>query len=306
MGKSIPPHYTIQQIEDDSDVKYDVIIDSRERGTFFDRITEILNAAGYTWRQLKLPAGDYLLNRGPGQLSEMKSVSDFIASFTEMDDGDKGKTRLDSEIEKMENRDLFGGINIPRVLILRGRTDIHVRIDVVTETVIKKRGPTDVTTVKSNAVLKYQDDGERWRESGIHPNSFVGIKTKVMYHFPVLELGQIDETISWMLARLKKLIKIEHEVDKGEDPSIKSMRHVSSSLTINEQIRCVVEGFKSIGPKSAIKLLREYKTLRQLFLKITTVEQLTDVGVTTPAAENFIEILDTIYQEEKAEKTEED
>lgn len=96
----------------------------------------------------------------------------------------------------------------------------------------------------------YSDDNLR----GLHPNSIRGFLLSILlkHHIPILFTKDYRDT-----ARFINLIarKKEHEM---------STRAIKKSKNQNEQLQYILEGFPGIGPKSARKLLQEFKSIKNI------------------------------------------
>jgi ERCC4-type nuclease len=300
------PMYLFTNIADNTDVLADVIIDTRERSdynkSFLNRLIEILDHYGYTWKRAMLPAGDYLINRGRGLIIERKTVGDLIGTaFGERSDGNA----LESELTKLTDPEIFGGKLIPACLCCDNARTIQImqEYEKTTETITKYGKPVTRDVYKEKRKFTYLTDKGVRRDSSIYPNAWVSITQKVQNYVPYFEFYGVDHLISWCISKLKNEIEYEKAVVK-DDHEINQLRMVNKTrtLSLSEQQQYVIEGIGGIGAINAVRLLERYGTLRLLFLNIRNVEDLTDVGVNKPNAEKILKLIDHPYDKNEKSK----
>jgi len=116
---------------------------------------------------------------------------------------------------------------------------------------------------------------------GIHPNAVRGFLLDILlkYKVPIIFTKDYEDTAKFLIVLAKKQKK---EI---------SIRANKKSMNKKEQLQYILEGFPGIGPKTAKKLLKRYKTLKNIFL--SSLEELQDeIG---KKAEVFKKIIDERY-----------
>ena len=108
----------------------------------------------------------------------------------------------------------------------------------------------------------YTDSKEK---TGMHPNSVRGflLSITLKYNIPLIFTKNAEDTAIFLTLIAKK-----------QDREM-SWRATKKTLNKKEQLQFIVEGFPGIGPKTARKLLKHFKTL-QKFVN-STQEQLQEV-----------------------------
>jgi ERCC4-type nuclease len=91
--------------------------------------------------------------------------------------------------------------------------------------------------------------------NGVHPNSIRGFILTILlkWKVPIILSQNPQDTASYIDVIAKK-----KEIES-------SIRANKKSLSIKEQSQYILEGFPGIGPKSAKKLLEEFKSLKNIF-----------------------------------------
>jgi len=127
----------------------------------------------------------------------------------------------------------------------------------------------------------YSDDFSE-NQIGMHPNSVRGFLLSILlnYKVPIIFTKDYKDTAKFMdvLARRKKT-EISLNVNK-------------KSLNVSERTQFILEGFPGVGPKTAKKLLQEFKTLKNIFN--ASEEELKEI--LGKKAESFINILNNKYK----------
>lgn len=97
----------------------------------------------------------------------------------------------------------------------------------------------------------YTDSEER---IGMHPNAIRGFLLSVLlkYKVPILFTKNYEDTAKFILILSKKK---EKEI---------SLNVTKKSLDKKERMQFIIEGFPGIGPKTAKKLLKKFKTIRNI------------------------------------------
>lgn len=90
--------------------------------------------------------------------------------------------------------------------------------------------------------------------SGVHANSIRGFLISILtkHKIPILFTKSPEDTARFIFTILQR---------KEKENSLNISR---KSLTKNEQTQFIVEGFPGIGPKTAKKLLEEFKTIKNI------------------------------------------
>ncbi len=117
-------------------------------------------------------------------------------------------------------------------------------------------------------IIEGIDEQEIYNENnntGIHPNSIRGFLLSILlkHKIPILFTKNYEDTAKFILILSKRREK--------ELP----LNITKKSLNKKEQIQFIVEGFPGIGPKTAKKLLKKFKTIKQIIN--TPQEQLKEV-----------------------------
>lgn len=93
--------------------------------------------------------------------------------------------------------------------------------------------------------------------SNMHPNSYKGfiLSISLNYQIPIIFTDDPEETALYLLVLAKQLAKNPQELSlHGRIPKTKK-----------EQKKYILESFPNIGPKTAEKLLKKFKTLTNIF-----------------------------------------
>jgi len=93
------------------------------------------------------------------------------------------------------------------------------------------------------------------KDSGINPNAIRGFLLSILlkYKVPIIFTKNYQDTAKFILVLSRKKEK--------EMP----LNISKKSLSKKERLQFIVEGFPGIGPKTAKKLLKKFKTLKELF-----------------------------------------
>ncbi|MBI2629413.1 hypothetical protein HYW74_04995 [Candidatus Pacearchaeota archaeon] len=92
------------------------------------------------------------------------------------------------------------------------------------------------------------------KDSGINENAIRGMLLSVLLSFnvPILFAKNYEDTASFLAVLAKKR---EKELN---------LNFKKKSREVKEQIQYIIEGFPGIGPKTAKKLLKEFKTIKNI------------------------------------------
>jgi Fanconi anemia group M protein len=109
----------------------------------------------------------------------------------------------------------------------------------------------------------YQDSNE-----GINPNAIRGFLLSILLKFqvPIIYTKNSQDTAKFLYILAKK--------KENPEPAIRAKK---KSLNKKEQLQFILEGFPNIGPTTAKKLLKKYKTLKNIF-NLSQEELKKDIG----------------------------
>lgn len=96
----------------------------------------------------------------------------------------------------------------------------------------------------------YNDDCKK----GVHPNAIRGFLLSILLEFqiPIIFTHNYKDTAKFLSVLAKK---------EKKDPSLNPKKKSSNK---KETLQYILEGFPGIGPKTAKKLLKKYKTIKQI------------------------------------------
>ena len=97
----------------------------------------------------------------------------------------------------------------------------------------------------------YTDSEDR---IGMHPNAIRGFLLSILlkYKVPIIFTKNYEDTVKFISVLSKK---------KSKEISLNVTR---KSFNKKEQIQFIIEGFPGIGPKTAKKLLKKFKTIKNI------------------------------------------
>jgi len=97
-------------------------------------------------------------------------------------------------------------------------------------------------------------DSENW--DGIHPNAIRGFLLSILlkYNVPIIFSKNYEDTAKFISVIAKKKTNSEASLNVNK-----------KTLNSKERLQFILEGFPGIGPKNSKKLLKEFKTLKNLF-----------------------------------------
>ena len=100
----------------------------------------------------------------------------------------------------------------------------------------------------------YSSDKENKEKSGINANAIRGMLLSIVLSFqvPIILTKNYEDTASFLAILAKKR---EKEIN---------LNFKKKSRNVKEQIQYIIEGFPGIGPKTAKKLLKEFKTIKNI------------------------------------------
>ena len=99
----------------------------------------------------------------------------------------------------------------------------------------------------------YYDDAVQ--EGGMHPNAVRGFLLSILlkYKVPIIFSKDCPDTARFISVLAKR---------QGKELSLNVSK---KTLSIQERLQFILEGFPGIGPKTARKLLKKFKTLKNIF-----------------------------------------
>lgn len=107
-------------------------------------------------------------------------------------------------------------------------------------------------------IIEGIDEHELYNDTekqGIHPNAIRGFLLDILlkYQVPIIFTKDYADTAKFLLVLLKK---------SGENNL--SLRAKKKAKTPKEQLQFILEGIPGIGPKTAKKLLKKFKTIKNI------------------------------------------
>jgi Fanconi anemia group M protein len=99
-------------------------------------------------------------------------------------------------------------------------------------------------------------EGKQNKEINIHPNAIKGmiLSASLELNTPIIQTENEKETATYLFLLAKRQLK----------PSQELSLHSRIPKTKEEQKRYILESFPEIGPKTAEKLLKEFKTIKHI------------------------------------------
>jgi len=94
-------------------------------------------------------------------------------------------------------------------------------------------------------------------KTNLHPNSIRGFILSILnnYHVPIIFTQNYEDTTQYLITLAKKQIKTTAQISL----------HSRIPKTIPEQKQYVLESFPNIGPATSKKLLKKFKTIKNIF-----------------------------------------
>lgn len=109
---------------------------------------------------------------------------------------------------------------------------------------------------KQLLVIEGIDEHELYNDtSGINPNAIRGFLLSILLNFqvPIIFTKNYEDTAKFLIVLAKK-----------QPANHLSLRAKKKSLNKKEQMQYILEGFPGIGPATAKKLLKKYKTIKKI------------------------------------------
>ena len=134
-------------------------------------------------------------------------------------------------------------------------------------------------------IIEGVDEQELYTDSeeniGMHPNSIRGFLLSILlnYKVPVIFTKNYEDTAKFISVLSKKGLR--------ETP----LNVVKKNRSMEEQAQYILEGFSGIGPKTARKLLKKFRTIKNI-INATEEELKNEIG---KKAENILRIIEQTY-----------
>ena len=136
-------------------------------------------------------------------------------------------------------------------------------------------------------LIEGTDDLPLYEFGNINPNAIRGMMLSVMLDFqiPIILTKNSEDTAEFLILLEKRQTK------KPKDISLKIKRKVHS---LEEQQQVILEGFPGIGPATAKKLLKKFKTIQKIIN--ASEKQFKKAGLNTKKAEVIKKIINAKYK----------
>lgn len=226
-------------------------------------------------------------------------MKEIFSIFSKKADKEKEKPKV--EIDYREKSSLVVSELISLGLDIEIK-ELKVADYIVKGTAIERKTVSDfVNSMKNRRLLKqleelqqYEskliivegiDEQELYTDSeeniGMHPNSIRGFLLSILlnYKVPIIFTKNYEDTAKFILVLSKK--------EQREAP----LNVVKKSLDKKEQAQYILEGFPGIGPKTARKLLKKFRTIKNV-INATEEELKKEIGKKT---DNLLRIIDEKY-----------
>lgn len=145
---------------------------------------------------------------------------------------------------------------------------------IIKETVIERKTVNDfISSMKNKRLIRQLEELQQYKnrlliiegieeqelyseklKTGIHPNAIRGFLLSILlkYKVPIIYTKDFKDTAKFILVLAKK-----------QDKEI-SYLATKKATSKNEQMQFILQGFPGIGPSSAKKLLKDFKTIRNI------------------------------------------
>lgn len=298
---SLYPFSTIN----DTDVRgIDIVIDTREKKgvqTFRNQLKLMCGQFKIPYLERELPFGDVIINRGHGIILERKTVPDFIGSMTHKNKESK-EPRLIEQMTVIRNficdytketiEDSENEIDIPKgYLLLEGGLNVRAQTKITMNPSKKTRSKYFTHTFKYT--IDHPSKRTSWKSGRVHLNAYTGFLRKIQRLTDILFTGGSWHSVDYICMLHEKMCK--YEKDGFLTSKLQSIRTVKQNLSSEDRLLGILQGFEDIGPVSAHQILTRYRTLRRFFTD-ASYEELIEIGVTRPAAEKMMQLLDYSFQ----------
>ena len=248
--------------------KQKIIIDYREKNSL---VASVLVSLGAEIEFKELKIGDYIVK---DVVIERKTVFDFISSM-------KNK-RLINQLESLQQYK-------KKILIIEGVDEQELYNDSEDEERVQfhrkelgtappqlkgrsKKRASEISMFPKGKTVGYFH--------GMHPNAIRGFLLSIIlnYNVPIIFAKNSEDTAKFIFILSKKQSKEA------------SLNVVKKTLDKKERMQFIVEGFSGIGPKTSKKLLKKFKTIKNIIN--SSQEELKEVvgkraGIFKIAEENY-------------------
>ena len=182
------------------------------------------------FRELKV--ADYIVN---DVAIERKTVSDFISSMI--------NKRLINQLESLQ-------VYKNRLLIIEGLDEQELYTDSEEKNVRFHRKQLEIAYPRQEGKSKKTVGCFQ----GVHPNSIRGFLLSIVlkHQTPIIFTKNSEDTAKFISVLSKR---------KGKELSLNVNK---KTLNKKERMQFILEGFPSIGPKTAKKLLKKFKTIKNI------------------------------------------
>lgn len=294
-----PKIYPIQEIEKgtkikeiDTDVKYDVLLDTREKSNaqFTKTLLLFCDAHNISIKQTSLPFGDVILNRGYGIILERKTIDDLLTSKIEKNKDNEEENRLDQQLHQIQEYvQQFNDAN-PQAAPMRGGLLVEDALNVRLKTTID---------VNSKGKWSFKYDFKRGEEKNnrvywkkahskmFHPNVYSGILASVPINLYLV--GSARHAVGYLHVLLKKLRKYERKVGSGKiDLNPQTLTTSPVSMSKQQIALSIIQSIPHVGHAYSHKILEHYGSLSNFFKNVSQF-QLEKLGLNTPAVDSILE-----------------
>ncbi len=221
--------------------KQKIIVDYREKNSL---VASELISMNFEIEFRELKVADYLVNN---VAIERKTISDFISSII-----NKRIIRQLEEIQQYENK----------MLIIEGIDEQELYSDDSNNLNMRFHSEAIEEIAKPYREGKHIKENRRL---SLHPNAIRGFLLSVIlkHKIPIIFSKDYRDTAKYIAVLARK---------KERESSLNVNK---KSLNKKERLQFILESFPGIGPKTAKKLLEEFKTLKNI--SNTSVEELSKV-----------------------------
>lgn len=279
----------ILSIGDNTDVDYDLLIAPEEpqkskkksETSITQDIIDFCNNKGYTYKIIPLPAFDFIINIGNGECLERKTVEDLIDAISAKVEKLDGKTRFQSQIDRMSDPDIFPS-SLNKILFIQDGFNKKARKEIWTEIIKNKE------VVKSNFLFdfspsieikdldtKYKSSSYEWKKthSAFNVNRWLSLIMKIQdKNIKFVELSGKEGTIEFFRWRFDKAIEQDKQLQSTEERIQCSIAKPSKFTKDCVRLQIILQQFSTgFGSSRVNKLLLHYKTLDNFFKSVSSL-----------------------------------
>jgi len=239
--------------------KIKIQIDYREKNCL---IASELASMNFEIEFKELKVADYIVKN---TAIERKTINDFISSMI-----NKRLLKQLEELQQYKNR----------LLIIEGIEEQELYTD--SKEWISSRLSEEAKKKVALQRLEEEARGKQGVSSRMHPNAIRGFLLSILlkYKVPIIFTKNYKDTAKFIAVLGKKQ---EKEM---------SLNVTKKNLNKKERMQFILEGFPGIGPKTSKKLLKKFKTLRNIFS--ASEEELKEI--IGKKAESFKELIYSKYK----------